>query len=135
MRIFSILALIICMAFVSCRPQRAIYNYLEDMRDTSMAKEFYIAEPVIQRNDLLSIRISSASLDPDVDDLYNQQSTIRGGSVGGVNAQLMGYLVDQRGNLELPRIGTVHAQGLTKSQLADTIKAKLQGELNNPSVV
>ncbi len=132
MRFFSILAVICCLAFASCRPQRAIYNYLEDMRDTTAAKEFYVAEPMIQKNDLLSIQITSASLDPEADQLYNRRTVQGGGQQGN---QMYGYLVDQRGNLELPRLGLIHAEGLTKSQLADTIKAKLAGQLNDPSVV
>jgi polysaccharide biosynthesis/export protein len=131
MRFFSILAVIFCLAFASCTPQKAIYNYLEDMKDTTVGKEFYIAEPVIQKNDQLSIQVYSASLDPQVDQLYNM-NVIQGG-VGQQGGY--GYLVNQRGNLELPRIGLVHAEGLTKSQLADTIKAKLAGQLNDPSVV
>jgi polysaccharide biosynthesis/export protein len=125
MRFFSLLSVIICLAFASCTPQRAIYNYLEDMRDTTMGKEFYVAEPVIQKNDLLSIQVYSASLDPEVDQLYN-----RGGIQGG-----NGYLVDQKGNLEFPRLGLIHAEGLTKTQLADTIKARLTGQLNDPSLI
>lgn len=129
MRFFSILAVIICLAFASCTPQRAIYNYLEDMKDTAVGKEFYITEPVVQKNDILSIQVYSASLNPEVDQLYNMR-VIQGGNQG-----ISGYLVDQKGNLELPRLGLIHAEGLTKSQLADTIKAKLAGQLNDPSVI
>lgn len=131
MRFFSILAVIICLAFASCTPQRAIYNYLEDMKDTTLGKEFYITEPVIQKNDLLSIQVYSASLDPDVDQLYNMRY-MQGGGQGN---QMYGYLVDQKGNVELPRLGLVRAEGLTKSQLADTIKTRLAGQLNDPSVI
>jgi polysaccharide biosynthesis/export protein len=132
MRFLSILAVIFCLAFASCTPQRAIYNYLEDMKDTTIGKEFYIAEPVIQKNDLLSIQVYSASLDPNVDQLYNMRMTQGGGQQGN---QMYGYLVDQKGNVELPRLGLVRAEGLTKSQLADTIKARLAGQLSEPSVI
>ncbi|MBD0375661.1 MAG: polysaccharide biosynthesis/export family protein, partial [Flavisolibacter sp.] len=103
-------------------PQRAVYNYLEDVRDTSFKKNVYIAESVIQKNDLLSIQVYSASLDPSVDALYN--------ATAGA-----GYLVDVKGNIEMPRIGTIHAEGLMKSELEDIIKEKLKGQLNQPSVL
>ena len=48
---------------------------------------------------------------------------------------MQGYLVDQKGNIEMPRIGVLHVEGLTKAQVADQIKEKLKGELNNPSVI
>jgi polysaccharide biosynthesis/export protein len=114
----------------SCRPQRAVYNYLEDMTDTSSKKSFYIAEPVIQKNDQLSIQITSAALDPSVDALYNQQ-------YGGVSGQYQsyGYLVDQKGNIELPRIGLIHVEGITKDSLAAEIKTRLKSQLADPTVV
>ena len=121
------------MFFSSCRTQRAIYNYLEDMQDTTSKKDYYIAEPVIQKNDRLTVQISSASLDPKIDVLYNQQIAE---GVTGIQAQTSyGYMVDQKGNLELPRIGVLHAEGLTKEQLANTIKEKLKGQLENPTVI
>lgn len=114
----------------SCRTQRAVYNYLEDVTDTSFKKNVFIAEPIIQKNDLLSIRVYSASLDPAVDELYNMR--IQQG--GGGSQQIMGYLVDVAGYIEMPRIGKVKAEGLTKSQLETTVKERLSGELANPSV-
>jgi polysaccharide biosynthesis/export protein len=115
----------------SCRPQKAIYNYLEDLTDTTSKKTFYIAEPVIQKNDQLSIQISSASLDPAVDALYNQQYN---SSMGG-QYQTYGYLVDQKGNIELPRIGIIHVEGITKDSLAAEIKTRLKSQLADPTVV
>jgi polysaccharide export outer membrane protein len=114
----------------SCRPQRAVVNYLEDLTDTSSKKSFYIAEPVIQKNDQLSVQITSASLSPSVDADYNQQ-------FGGQSGQYIsyGYLVDQRGNLELPRIGIIHVEGITKDSLASIIKSRLKDQLADPTVV
>lgn len=123
-------ALIGSLLFTSCRTQRAVYNYLEDVTDTSFKRSVYIAEPVIQKNDLLHIQVYSASLEPTVDELYN----MRGQQAGMQNQQLMGYLVDVAGNIEMPRIGKVAAEGLTKSNLETVIKDRLKGELTNPTV-
>jgi polysaccharide biosynthesis/export protein len=128
----AFLYLILVASLFACRTKRAaVHNYLEDIRDTTFKKNVFIAEPVIQKNDLLSIQISSASLDPAVDQLYNQQVQ-QGNSQTG---QMTGYLVDIRGNIELPRIGVVHAEGLTKDELAQQIKIKLKGLLTQPSVI
>lgn len=91
----------------------------------------FMAEPVIQKNDLLSIRIYSAALDPKVDELYNLQTS----GTAVQNVQMQGYLVDQQGNIEMPRIGVLRAEGLTKNALAEQIKQKLKGELQDPSVI
>lgn len=134
MRIFKILFAILLLAgfFTSCRPQRAVYNYLEDVKDTSFRKNVFITEPVIQKNDLLSIQVNSAALDKETDALYNMQMQ---GMSGGSQGQMNGYLVDIRGNIEMPRIGQVHAEGLKKNELEEVIKSKLRAELTNPSVI
>jgi polysaccharide biosynthesis/export protein len=123
------LSLLLCglmLLMASCKTPRLVYNYLEDFRDTTVKKSYYITEPVIQKNDLLSIQVYSASLDAGVDQLYNLRM-----SSGGAG----GYLVDQKGNLEMPRLGVLHAAGLTKSQLASAIKEKLGAELTDPTVI
>lgn len=120
---------------MSCRTQRAVYNYLEDVKDTSFRKSVYVAESVIQKNDLLYITVSSASLDPRIDELYNQQTVQRMGGGGQNAAQLGGYLVDVNGDVELPRIGKIHAEGLKKGELEEVIKSKLEGQLTQPTVL
>ena len=128
----SLLFLVISLSILllsSCKPQKAIFNYFEDMTDTTSKKSFYIAEPVIQKNDQLSIQVTSASLDAGVDALYNQQY------VGTGSQYSYGYLVDQKGNLELPRIGVIHVEGITKDSLASEIKTRLKSQLAEPTVV
>ena len=132
MRFALVIIAISSLFFVSCRTQRAVYNYLEDVNDSSFRKTVYITEPVIQKNDLLSIRVYSAALDPQVDALYNMPTA------GGPEArteQAMGNLVDVHGNIELPRIGTIKAEGLKKSELEAIIKERLRTQLTNPNVV
>jgi len=125
-------ALIGSLLFSSCRPQRAVYNYLEEIKDTSFKKNVFIAEPIIQKNDLLSIQVYSASLDPTVDVLYN---TMSAANMGGQNMQFSGYLVDIKGNIEVPRIGTIPVEGLKKSELEEIIKARLKDVLTKPNVI
>jgi polysaccharide export outer membrane protein len=40
-----------------------------------------------------------------------------------------------KGNIELPRLGVIHAEGLTKSELEQLVKTKLKGLLNQPTVM
>src|SRR5688572_20104541 len=84
--------------FASCRTQRAVYNYLEDVNDTTFRKGVYLAETKIQKSDLLHIQVYSSSLDPAIDALYNLPGqTGAGASTGGggsQSGQMNGYLVD-----------------------------------------
>jgi polysaccharide export outer membrane protein len=121
----------------ACGTQKRIpYNYIENVTDTTGKDTLKIFEPVIQKYDQLYIQIYtttlySGSLDsqwnlPINPSLSGNQST----------ASIAGYLVDQRGNIEYPRIGVMHVEGLTKNQLADLIKSKIPpGELKDPSVI
>jgi polysaccharide biosynthesis/export protein len=132
MKLFSIfLFSFFSLTFFSCRTQKKVienYNYLQAVNDSNMNKQLNMAEAVIQKNDLLSIRVYSASTKPDVSDaLYNLPAT--------TDPATNGFLVDGDGNIEYPRVGVIHAEGLTKLQLAAIIKAKLTGPLQDPSVI
>lgn len=131
MRIF--IFLIISTLFACNSQKRATYNYLEEITDTSFKKSVYMTEPVIQKSDLLSIQVYSASTDPKVNEPYNLPIMNSGGAQA--NSQLQGYLVDQEGNIEFPHLGLLHIEGLTKSQLMNLIKSKLEGQLTEPSVI
>lgn len=132
---FAAFVFISSILLFSCRTERAVYNYLEEVKDTSFRKAVYLAESVIQKNDLLSIQVYSGALDPQVDALYNLQVSqqMMGGQQGG--GQLGGYLVDINGEIDMPRLGKVRAEGLKKGELEEVIKSKLAGQLNNPGVI
>jgi polysaccharide biosynthesis/export protein len=129
---FICFLLLLMVGFGSCRTQRAVYNYLEDVTDTSFKKNVYLTEPIIQKNDLLSIQVTSSSLDEKADQLYNMPGQLGSGGGSG-QGNLSGYLVDVFGNIVMPRIGKIHAEGLSKSALEDTIKGRLKYELAEPN--
>jgi Periplasmic protein involved in polysaccharide export len=129
-RILFITLLVAFMA--SCTPQQKVPAYLENVNDSTIVTDVKVAEPLIQKNDLLQIQVYSASIDPQVDAPYNLPS--QGGAASG-GGSATGYLVDANGNIEYPRIGTILVEGLTKQQLADVIKSKLAGQLTDPVVI
>ena len=130
---FSLFPVFLFLVFlVSCKTQNsATYSYLQRI-DTAQKMPINLPEPRIQKNDLLSIKVYSLSADPRTDIPYNlpEQTTGSGGSTATA-----GFLVDENGNIEYPRIGTLRAAGLTRSELAQQIKAKLEDVLKSPSVM
>lgn len=72
-------------------------------------------EPIIRKGDLLGITVSSLS--PDNTLLYNAPQNVVGPTPG--------YLVDENGDIFFFKLGTVHAEGLTRKEL----KEKLQNDL------
>jgi polysaccharide export outer membrane protein len=131
MKILSILVLPIfaITLFSSCKSQKAL-GYIEDFTDTSGKIQLKYPEPVIQKNDVLSIVVYSDAIDDGATDaMYNLAN------LGGGSSTTQGFLVDNEGYIQYPRIGKLKAQGLTKPQLADEIKKQLTGPLQNPSVI
>jgi polysaccharide export outer membrane protein len=99
-------------------------NYLQNATDTSGKDWKLLGSTVIQKNDLLSIRVYSKAIgtQPTADAPYNLPDQ-------------SGFLVDLNGNIEYPQLGILHVEGLTKEQLADTIKRQLQTQLTQPTVI
>jgi polysaccharide biosynthesis/export protein len=133
MRSIFVLCLSLFIIFTSCQTQRAgVRNYLEKA-DTSGLNLVNLADPVIQRNDLLSIKVYSLSADPRIDAMYNLPEEASGNT--STAAATAGFLVDSDGNIEFPRLGTIHVEGLKKSEVASLIKGRLDTILRSPSVI
>jgi polysaccharide biosynthesis/export protein len=120
--------------FSSCRTQKdGIRNYLEKATDSTATSVVNIPDPLVQKNDLLSIKVYSLSADPRVDAIYNlPEQTVAGSSNTSTTA---GFLVDNDGNIEYPRLGTLHVEGLKKNEVAQMVKGRLDSILKSPSVI
>ncbi|WP_346320429.1 polysaccharide biosynthesis/export family protein [Chitinophaga sp. YIM B06452] len=118
--------------FASCvnTKQAAYFNNLNDTTLAAVKVDF---EPVIQKNDILQINISAAN--PQEAMMYNLPNTYSPGATttatGNVSVApaggnpAAGYLVNQQGTIELPVLGAIKADGLTKTALTDTIRRQL----------
>ena len=132
-RILLLLVLPVC--FISCGTQHKLPNYLENAVDTSGKGEIKYPELIIQKNDLLSIQVYSVSTQPEKSDILYNLPTSNASSGPGTSG---GFLVDANGNIEYPRLGSFHAEGLTKQELAAQIKKKLTEPvelLKDPTVI
>src|ERR1043165_269333 len=88
----------------SCGTQRKTPNYVENLTDTTGRGNVQVPELRIQKYDLLSIRVFSASTLPEKSDaVYNFPTQ---------DAGVPGIMVDAYGNFEYPQIGLIHAEGL-----------------------
>ncbi|HLY70472.1 MAG TPA: polysaccharide biosynthesis/export family protein [Puia sp.] len=142
--VFLPLLMILTVMLSSCGTTRP-YVYMQGQFDTAQLSQVRIVEPIIQKGDLLNIIVYSD--DPEATKIFNQplianaSSTTTSGS--SVNAEVTqanlgnspttpGYLVDENGNIEYQILNKLHVEGLTRSQLKDTLVAKLSHYLNNP---
>jgi polysaccharide biosynthesis/export protein len=154
MRLFSAGKIIGIYAFVlsllmvmlsSCGSTRP-YVYMQGQFDTAKLSKIPVLDPVIQKGDLLSIVVYSD--DPVATQIFNQPvitssnpqnspglTTATEGitSTLGATPASPGFLVDENGNIEYQKLGLLHADGLTRSQLRDSLVSKLSGKyLTNP---
>jgi polysaccharide export outer membrane protein len=122
--------------FISCSTQKRLPNYLETITDSTGKGEVKIPELKIQKDDNLFIQISSSATKPEVDELYNMRST-SSGTGAGQGSPISGFLVDINGDIEYPKLGTFHAEGLTKTELSTLIKKRITDSalLTNPVVI
>ncbi len=127
--IFGCLAAI---SFASCTSPKNAYYFKTLPRDTTINTTVSrLTESTIRKNDQLAISISS--LNPDEDRIYNAAalsvaSASTPGSGGG------GYLVDANGNIQLHRLGSIHAEGMTRRELKNKIETDIKPYLKDPVV-
>jgi polysaccharide export outer membrane protein len=100
----------------SCTSSKKMTYFQDIPGDTTLtnlvSKDF---ELKIQKGDLLAITISSLS--PENTAIYNAPQNAEG--------PLTGYLVDQDGNIQFIKLGTIHVEGMTRKEL----KSKLEKDL------
>ncbi len=128
-RTIIILALA-ALSAVSCVTNRKI-AYLQDMKHGTQIELEDKFEAVIAPYDELDIIITS--FDTELARPFNLRST----SANYNSAAGIAYLVDQYGNIELPVLGTIRAEGLTRLKLQERVKQMLidGGYISDPYVL
>lgn len=105
---------------ISCTSTRKA-TYFYNVPDTTFVQRGPDMQTPIQENDILGITISSlnaeASLIFNPPNNNNQRAT----TVTGSSTESGGYLVSADGTIQLPVLGNIKAEGLTKKQLKDDI--------------
>ncbi len=108
--------ILIALIGTSCGSTKRVI-YFPTVKDGSIPSSTPYPESVIQQSDILSITVSS--LNPDASAPLNAPNASPGGGAGAGSP--IGYLVNAEGNIQFPLIGSIKAEGLTKSQLKDKI--------------
>jgi polysaccharide biosynthesis/export protein len=122
--------------FSSCKSEEKALRYVDNLADSSRIIEQLYQEPLIQKNDVLSIRIFSDAVDDGKTDAMFNIANFGGSATAttqGTSTQ--GFIVDIEGYIEIPKVGKIKAEGLTKQQLADIIKKRVDTVLDNPTVM
>lgn len=127
-------------------------TYFDITQDSIAGVQYPKTESPIQKNDLLSITVTSLS--PEASEIFNMPNVVAG---AGTTATPGGYLVNEDGNIQFPVIGSIQAAGFTKQKLSEEIiklltdrklllnpivsirnlnyKVTVLGEVANPTVI
>lgn len=146
-RIFS--ALIIVLGLSACRTPEKI-AYFQDTDTNSILEMASPRQITIRPGDKLSIIVKSK--DHTISDLFNlpvySTRIGLGQSVNGTNAQIRtytnnpadgiaNYTVSPKGDIDFPVLGTLHIEGMTRSELSGFIKGEIMGRdlAKDPTVI
>ena len=126
------LLLVITLGFIlfSCASRKKMAYYQDINLSETTANNY---EPILKADDLLLIFVSSP--DPEVAAPFNISTiSIAGNSSSGVaNVENSGgqvryqtYLIDNKGFIQFPIIGSIKLGGLTREVALETLKTKLK---------
>ena len=120
--------LLLCLIsfLASCSAPKEVL-YLQDIasiKEENIDKNY---EVIIHKDDLLAILVNSK--DPELALPFNMPVvTYQIGAQTTAQQRLLGYLVDQNGDIDFPILGKIHVEGLTRMQVTELIKQKLMSE-------
>lgn len=128
----AILVALCGILFSSCATTKNTYYFRTIPRDTSInSSGAKTAETKIRKNDLLSLTVSSLNREEDL--TYNAPA-FSSGTTPSAGVSANGYLVDAEGNIQYHRLGTIHAEGMTRRELKDKIQHDITPYLKDPVV-
>ena len=136
---YSILLTLVSILFASCGSVKDV-AYLQNSEDIDFSHSEYLYDARIMPKDILTITVNTVN--PEASEPFNllvrprlsSTNTISSSSAGGT---LQTYLVDNKGCIEFPVLGTLEVGGLTKSMCEKLIHDKIKPYLNeveNPVV-
>ena len=115
---------------VSCVPHKQLsyFNDINEMKEPGINPR---TQKLIMPFDKLYIRV--LSIDLQTSQIFNTSDEIRSGSYG--NSGIIGYLVDEAGNVNFPFVGNINVGNLTTAQASEKIQTALSDYVSNTSVI
>ncbi len=126
-------SLLICIAicgtiiFSSCSNTKSA-TYFNNISSRSFRTDVEQMEPIIQKNDLLSISVTSVNAE--ATRLFNKRTegAAQMTNISGGSSSVSGYLIDKEGYVNFPILGKIMAAGRSKNDLRDEITTRLVNE-------
>lgn len=131
MRALTITGLVLILLSSCSVQKKTSYNYFQNAKDTAGKQSVNFPPPVVRKGDVLSIKVFSKAngLNQLADAPYNLTET---GAASGGTVGERGFMVDRFGDITYPQLGSLHLEGLTREQVADVMKSRLDTLLKEP---
>lgn len=140
----SLILIVLGLSLFACRSIEETTYFQESQKNQKTDRRYPNLDPnkikvpeyiaVIKPNDILSVYVSSLS--PEASSYFNtftpSESSTREDFYSTRSS--VGYLVDAKGDIELPLIGKVKVGGLSTTAARDTLTRRLEQFLQSPSV-
>lgn len=134
-----VLLLIVIVGISSCATREKL-QYYRGIENIS-GKEFTNYEPILKQDDLLMISVLAPNQELAVDFNLASFSIIADGTgtlmrpdLANTQLRYQSYLIDNKGYIEFPVLGSLQLGGLTRAQALDLLKSKLKAYINEPIV-
>ena len=134
--IFLVVLLAVLGLCTGCVTQKSM-TYFRDLQPSdadSINQAFEIQpDPILSIGDALLVQISA--LDQEAAIPYNMIAMIpSSGSQINMTPNVLSYIVDEQGDITFPVLGSIHVEGMSKSQLRDELTARLSKQIKDPMV-
>jgi polysaccharide export outer membrane protein len=116
---------------VSCVPTTQL-SYFNDIEELDQPTVNPRTQKLIRPFDKLYVRV--LSIDIQTSQIFNVTDEMRMGSFGNT-AGLIGYLVDEEGNINFPFVGKINVQNLTTAEAAERIQKALSDYVPQTSII
>ncbi len=132
---FVIALIAICFSFPSCVSYKNV-PYFQDLDSTKVIDLMKYKAPLVQKSSVLSIKITSLSAESQVlfGDAMTETRVPNSSNSNNTNLQYTGFLVDEKGEIDLPTLGKIKVEGLTTAQVKDILVEKASYYVKNPAV-
>lgn len=112
----------------SCVPSKQL-NYFNDLNELGDPGVNPRTQKLIMPFDKLYIKV--ISIDPQTSQIFNATEEMRSGASNGV----LGYLVDEAGNINFPFVGNINVASLTTAQASEKIQKAMNDYVSNTSII
>jgi len=127
----SLIVMTVAITTVSCVPT-TLLTYFNDLEELDQPTVNPRTQKLIKPFDKLYVRV--LSIDVQTNQIFNASDELRMGSYSNM-AGLIGYLVDEEGNINFPFVGEINVVDLTTAEAADRIQKALSDYVPQTSII